>query len=150
MRRAAAVLLAGVAGVSVMAHPQGPRVPPRRRSDPRRRRRRRELFDRLSNLTDAASDMREVITAAARSNVSIIAIDPRGLPGTPAPMINPVTTLADDDEAKAVIARRPANAAHRASRPIPITIAVLSPPRNRAGSASSRHRAGGKDREGKD
>ena len=34
-------------------------------------------------VTDAASDMRDVIDAAARSNVSIFAIDPRGLPGRP-------------------------------------------------------------------
>jgi VWFA-related protein len=64
------------------------------------------IFDRLSNINDAAADLREAVTAAARSNVSIFAIDPRGLPGAPAPTIRPVTTLVDDDEAKAVIARQ--------------------------------------------
>jgi VWFA-related protein len=61
--------------------------------------------DGLSRVTDAASDMREVIDAAARSNVSIFAIDPRGLPGAPAATVKPVTTLSDDDAARAVIAR---------------------------------------------
>ena len=64
------------------------------------------IFDNLSNLNDAASDIREVISAAARSNVSIFAIDPRGLPGSPSTTIRPVTTLVDDDEGKAVIARQ--------------------------------------------
>ena len=62
--------------------------------------------DGLSRVTDAASDMREVIDAAARSNVSIFAIDPRGLPGAPAATVKPVTTLSDDDAARAVIARQ--------------------------------------------
>ena len=50
--------------------------------------------------------MGDVISAAARSNVSIFAIDPRGLPGAPSATVRPVTTLVDDDEAKAVIARQ--------------------------------------------
>ncbi|HEY1913737.1 MAG TPA: hypothetical protein VGG73_22615, partial [Vicinamibacterales bacterium] len=60
----------------------------------------------LAGLSAAAGDARDVIDAATRSSVSIYAIDPRGLPGSPAPTIKPVTTLVDDDPGKIVIAQQ--------------------------------------------
>ena len=42
-------------------------------------------------------DMRELVTAATRANVSIYPVDARGLPGTPAPTVKPIPTLAHED-----------------------------------------------------
>ena len=57
----------------------------------------------LSSFGDAAMDLRETIDAAARSDVAIYAIDPRGLPTGPVSTIKPVTTLAGEnlDESRA-------------------------------------------------
>jgi VWFA-related protein len=42
-------------------------------------------------------DMRELVTAATRANVSIYPVDARGLPGTPAPTVKPIPTLVHED-----------------------------------------------------
>jgi VWFA-related protein len=60
----------------------------------------------LAGLSAAAGDARDMIDAATRSSVSIYAIDPRGLPGSPAPGVKPVTTLVDDDPGRIVIAQQ--------------------------------------------
>jgi VWFA-related protein len=55
------------------------------------------VFDGLSALSEDTTSLREVIDAAARANVSIFTIDPRGMPGQPWTTIKPVTNLAGDD-----------------------------------------------------
>jgi len=42
-------------------------------------------------------DMRELVTAATRANVSIYPVDARGLPGTPASTVKPIPTLVHED-----------------------------------------------------
>jgi VWFA-related protein len=54
-------------------------------------------FDNLSSLSDDALMLRDVIEAAARANVAIYTIDPRGQPGAPWTTIKPGPTLQDDD-----------------------------------------------------
>ena len=60
----------------------------------------------LAGVSVAAGDARDVIDAAARSSVTVYAIDPRGLPGSPASSVKPVTTLVDDDRGQIVIAQQ--------------------------------------------
>ena len=43
------------------------------------------------------NELRDLVTAAARANVSIYPVDARGLPTAPAPTIKPIPMLADED-----------------------------------------------------
>lgn len=54
------------------------------------------VLDGLSAFNGDAADLREVIDGAARGNVRIYAIDPRGLPGGPTTTVKPVPTLVDE------------------------------------------------------
>ena len=54
------------------------------------------LEKNLGKMNEDAADLRDVVDAAARSNVSIYAIDPRGLPGAPASTVKPIPTLNDE------------------------------------------------------
>jgi VWFA-related protein len=55
------------------------------------------FYNRLKSMSGDAIGFRAVINAAARANVSIYAIDPRGNPAAPVTNIKPVTNLAGDD-----------------------------------------------------
>ena len=49
------------------------------------------------DVTALVDEMRDLVTAATRANVSIYPVDARGLPTAPAPTIKPVPTLVDED-----------------------------------------------------
>jgi VWFA-related protein len=49
------------------------------------------------DVTTLAYEMRDLVTAATRANVSIYPVDARGLPTAPAPTIKPIPMLADED-----------------------------------------------------
>ena len=49
------------------------------------------------DVTTLAYEMRDLVTAATRANVSIYPVDARGLPSAPAPTIKPIPTLVDED-----------------------------------------------------
>jgi VWFA-related protein len=49
------------------------------------------------DVTTLVDEMRDLVTAATRANVSIYPVDARGLPTAPAPSIKPIPTLVDED-----------------------------------------------------
>ena len=49
------------------------------------------------DVTTLVYEMRDLVTAATRANVSIYPVDARGLPTAPAPTIKPIPMLADED-----------------------------------------------------
>jgi VWFA-related protein len=51
------------------------------------------LEKNVARMNEDTADLQEVVDAAARSNVSFYAIDPRGLPGAPASTVKPIPTL---------------------------------------------------------